>query len=148
MQSERVLVVVPVSGGCRVVEFARWPNRLLTRIGPRKPGGHVPVQMVDGVRVFGVGLVSVLPAKICAFFWSQAALRALTAGLLVVSATLVVTPWSSGTWFGTCVHGLKLSAGGAPLTKSVLMGDATRSNWFMGGRPRICSIVRVMLTCV
>ena len=29
---------------------------LLAGIGPRKPGGHVPVQMVDGVRVFGVGL--------------------------------------------------------------------------------------------
>src|ERR1700732_1708732 len=93
------------------------------------------------------GLVS-LPAKICAFFWSQAALRALIVALPVVSVALAVAPWSSGTWFGTCVHGLKLSAGGVPLTKAVLIGDATRSNWFMGGRPRICSIVRVMLTCV
>src|SRR5271167_554121 len=93
------------------------------------------------------GLVS-LPAKIWAFFWSQAALRALTLGLLVVSAALAVTPSVSGTWFGTCVHGLKLCAGGTPLTKDVLIGDATRSNWFMVGRPRICSIVRVMLTCV
>src|SRR5271166_2624077 len=93
------------------------------------------------------GLVS-LPAKICVFFWSQAALRALTVALSALLATLAVTPWSSGTWFFTCVHGLKLAAGGAPSTKAVLIGDATRSNWFMGGRPRICSIVRVMLTCV
>src|ERR1700729_4494817 len=81
------------------------------------------------------GLVS-LPAKICAFFWSQAALRALTFGLPVVSAELAVTPSSSGTWFGTCVHGVKLSAGGVPLTKAVLIGDATRSNWLMRGKTR------------
>src|SRR6516165_11429858 len=88
------------------------------------------------------GLVS-LPAKICAFFWSQAALRALTLRLSVALVALAATPSSSGTRFGTCFHGLKLSAGGVPLTKAVLIGDATRSNWFMGGRPRICSIVRV-----
>src|ERR1700735_3022096 len=87
------------------------------------------------------GLVS-LPAKICVFFWSQPALSALTLGLLVASTAFAVTPWSSGTWFGTCVHGRKLSVGGL-LVKSVLIGDAVRSNWFMGGRPRICSIVRV-----
>src|SRR6516165_2119134 len=93
------------------------------------------------------GLVS-LPAKICAFFWSQAPLRALTAGLIGVLDAVIATPSSSGTWFGTCVQGLKLSWGGVPLTKAVLIGDATRSNWFMGVRPRICSMVRVMLTCV
>src|ERR1700728_2580327 len=93
------------------------------------------------------GLVS-LPAKICAFFWSQAALRAWAAGLLVLLDAVAETPSFSGTWFGTCFHGLKLSAGGVSVTKAVLIGDATRSNWFMGGRPRICSIVRVMLTCV
>src|SRR5580704_14024956 len=93
------------------------------------------------------GLVS-LPAKICAFFWSQASLRALTLGLLAGLAAPAVTPSFSGTWFGTCVHGAKLLAGGAPWTKAVFIGDATRSNWFMVGRPRICSIVRVMLTCV
>src|SRR5271168_4336863 len=94
------------------------------------------------------GLVS-LPAKICFFFSSQATFRALTAGLIGwLAAVVVVTPWSSGTWFATCVHGWKLSAAGVPLTKAVVIGDATRSNWFMGGRPRICSIVRVMLTCV
>ena len=32
--------------------------------------------------------------------------------------------------------------------KSVNIGVARRSNWFMGGSPRICSIVRVMFTCV
>src|ERR1700728_3213051 len=91
------------------------------------------------------GLVS-LPAKICAFFCSQAALRALTLGLPVLSAALAVTPWFRGTWFATCVHGWKFSVGGL-LVKSVRIGVAVRSNWFMGGRPRICSIVRVMLTC-
>src|SRR5215469_15456362 len=93
------------------------------------------------------GLVS-LPAKIFAFFLSHAFLRAWTAGLLVVLAAVGETPSSSATWFGTCVHGLKLSSGARPCTKAVLIGDATRSNWFMGGKPRICSIVRVMLTCV
>src|SRR5215469_9488668 len=93
------------------------------------------------------GLVS-LPAKICAFFSSQAFLRAATFGLFVGSAALAVTPWFRGTWWGTCVHGWKLAAGGTSLTKAVLIGEATRSNWFMGGRPRICSIVRAMLTCV
>src|ERR1700733_8198688 len=92
------------------------------------------------------GLVS-FPAKISAFFWSQPARRALTAGLPVASAALAVTPWFSGISFATCVHGRKLSVGGL-LVKSVLIGVAVRSNWFMGGRPRICSIVRVMLTCV
>ena len=28
------------------------------------------------------------------------------------------------------------------------IGEATRSFWFMGVMPRICSIVRVKLTCV
>src|SRR5690348_13868162 len=91
------------------------------------------------------GLVS-LPAKTSAFFLSHAALSALTLALPVFSSP-GVTPWFSGTWFGTCVHGWKFSWGGL-LVKSVLIADATRSNWFMGGRPRICSIVRVMLTCV
>src|ERR1700733_14833318 len=91
------------------------------------------------------GLFS-LPAKTCAFFWSQAALRALTLGLPVVSAELAVTPSFSGIWFGTCVHGWKFSEDGL-LVKSVLIGVAVRSNWFMSRRPRICSIVRVMLTC-
>src|SRR5258708_32862145 len=51
-------LIVQVSfGRCRLVEFARWANGALAGIGPRKPGRHVPVQMVDGVRVFGVGLV-------------------------------------------------------------------------------------------
>src|SRR5215470_12236450 len=93
------------------------------------------------------GLVS-LPANTCFFFLSQAALRALTSRLSVLLAELFLTPLSSGIWFGTCVHGAKLLPGGVPWTKAVVIGDATRSNWFMGVRPRICSIVRVMLTCV
>src|SRR5579884_722267 len=96
------------------------------------------------------GLVS-LPAKICCFFLSHATLRALTFFAVVCAAAavaVVLTPWSSGIWFATCVHGWKFSAGGTPLTNAVVIGDATRSNWFMGGKPRICSIVRVMLTCV
>src|SRR5258708_16563270 len=96
------------------------------------------------------GLVN-LPAKICFLFSSHATFRALAAGLsgsLATDAVVVVTPMSSGTWFAKCAHGWKFSAGGVPWTKAVLIGDATRSNWFMGGRPRICSIVRVMLTWV
>src|SRR5208337_285901 len=56
LQSERVLVVRISGNGSRVVELARGANRLFTGIGPRKPGGLVPVVMADGVRVFGVGL--------------------------------------------------------------------------------------------
>src|SRR5579862_2076846 len=57
LRSKCVLVVVVVSfDGCRVVEVARGTNRALAWIRTLKPGGHVPVQMVDGVRVFGVGL--------------------------------------------------------------------------------------------
>ena len=39
----------------------------------------------------------------------------------------------SGIAAGTCVHGRKFSAGGLSM-KSVLIGEATRSNWFMGVR--------------
>src|ERR1039457_1194907 len=56
LQPERFLVVRVFAGGCRVVEFTRRANRFLPRIGPRKPSRHVPVEMVDGLRVFGVGL--------------------------------------------------------------------------------------------
>src|ERR1700716_2808321 len=56
LQSERVLVVQVGGGGCRFVEVARGANLALAGIGPLKPGGQVPVQMVDGVRVFCVGL--------------------------------------------------------------------------------------------
>src|SRR5277367_2398525 len=55
-RSNAFLVVVVNFGGCRVVELARRANRLLPRVGPGKPGRQVPVQVVDGVRVFGVGL--------------------------------------------------------------------------------------------
>src|SRR5579863_3914268 len=49
-------VVQVGGGGCGLSEVARGANDLLAWIGPRKPGGHVPVQMVDRVGVFGVGL--------------------------------------------------------------------------------------------
>jgi len=44
---EHVLVVRVIVGfgGCRLVEFAGRANLALAGIGPRKPGGHVPVQM-------------------------------------------------------------------------------------------------------
>src|SRR5258708_16001549 len=93
------------------------------------------------------GLFS-LPAKISVFFRSQAALRSWTLRLSFEWSSFAPTPWSRGTRFGTCVHGWKLPAGGVPLTKAVLIGDATRSNWFIGVKPRICSIVRLMLTCL
>src|SRR5579864_4587846 len=51
-----LVVVVPVTGGRRLGEVTCGPDRALARIRPLKPCGHVPVQMVDGVRVFGVGL--------------------------------------------------------------------------------------------
>ena len=38
------------------MEVTGGANLALAGIGPRNPGGQVPVQMVDGVRVFGVGL--------------------------------------------------------------------------------------------
>src|SRR5215469_6487734 len=72
------------------------------------------------------GLVS-LPAKICSFFLSQAALSALTFPLSFTSAVDGATPWVSGILFGTWVHGAKFWAGGTPLRKAVLIGDATRS---------------------
>src|ERR1700751_1367569 len=50
------LVVQVSGGGCRFVKFAWGANLALAGIGPRKPGRHVPVQVVDGVRVFCVRL--------------------------------------------------------------------------------------------
>src|SRR5580693_349527 len=92
------------------------------------------------------GLVS-LPAKISFFFLSQAALNDLTLEFSFRNGAFETSKFSA-IWFATCVHGRKLLAGGVPWTKAVLIGDATRSNWFIGGRPRICSMVRVMFTCV
>lgn len=53
----RLLVVVVNLGRCRAIELARWTDGGLTRIRPSKSGRHVPVVMVHGVRIFGVGLV-------------------------------------------------------------------------------------------
>src|SRR5208283_6117254 len=43
----------------RAIELARRTNRVFAGVGPRKPGGFVPVQVVDRVRVFHVWLVIV-----------------------------------------------------------------------------------------
>jgi len=43
LRCERILVVVVILGRCRVVEFARGPNRLFAGIGPTKSSGQVPV---------------------------------------------------------------------------------------------------------
>src|SRR5271157_5591051 len=91
-----------------------------------------------------------LPAKISAFSWSQATLRSLTLGLSLVLAgatDVQFVPEVSGYSAGTYDQGWKFSWGGL-LVKTVLIGVAVRSNWFMGVIPRICSMVRVMLTCV
>src|SRR5690242_1554070 len=104
------------------------------------------------------GLV-ILPAKISFLFWIQAAfsrstgllLEALDATVVADVFAVIVLPLlstSSGISFGKWVKGSKLDFGGLPLTNAVVIGDATRSNWFIGVRPRICSIVRVMFTCV
>ena len=53
---ERVLVVQVSGGGGRFVEVTGGTNLALAGIGPRKTGRHVPVQMVNGVRVLGVRL--------------------------------------------------------------------------------------------
>ena len=53
----RTFLVVQVSfRGSRLVEVARWTNGVLAGIRPRKPGGLVPIEMVDRIRVLGVGL--------------------------------------------------------------------------------------------
>src|SRR5579864_3825261 len=76
------------------------------------------------------GLVS-LPANICSFIFCQA--RA----ILLSGRRLAVTPAFRGIRFGRWAHGWKFATGGVPVTKAVRIGEATRSNWFIGGRPRI-----------
>jgi hypothetical protein len=49
-------LVVQVTGRRRLVEFAGWANGFLAWIGPRKPGRHIPVEVVDGVWIFSIGL--------------------------------------------------------------------------------------------
>ena len=120
-----VAVVIITVSRRGIVELARWANRLLTRIRPRKSGGHVPVQVVHGLRVLGVGLGQ-LAGENLRLLLQPSRPQGLTLGVALGPAR--VTPSSSGTWLGTCVHGLKLSAGGMPLTKAVLIGEATRSN--------------------
>ena len=64
LQLERVLVVVLLSREL-LVEFARRANRAFTRIRPGISGGLVPVEMVDGVRVFGVGFAQFAGSDLC-----------------------------------------------------------------------------------
>ena len=49
---------------------------------------------------------------------------------------------SSGTRVGTAVNGVKSGSS----VKASRIGEAAASNWFIGGRPRICSIVLSRLT--
>src|SRR5271165_2520797 len=58
MQPETGLVVVAVAlDRRRVVEFAGRADRLLARVGASEAGRFVPVEVVDSVRIFGVGLM-------------------------------------------------------------------------------------------
>src|SRR6476620_11018588 len=57
LKLDYILVVVVYFGRRRTIKLARWTNGRLTRIRPYKPGGHVPVEMVHGVRVLRIGLV-------------------------------------------------------------------------------------------
>src|SRR5215469_9952570 len=94
------------------------------------------------------GLVN-LPSKISFLFWIHAAFRRSTGSLVeALDATFVCDVFaviempllftSSGIWFSTWVNGSKFDFGGMPLTNAVLIGEATRSYWFIGVRPRIC----------
>ena len=49
--------------------------------------------------------------------------------------------WSSGMWLGTAVKGVKSGWS----VKQSNMGVAVASSWFIGGKPRISSIVRTRL---
>lgn len=50
------LVVQITVGGWRVVEVAGRANCALARIGACEAGRHVPVEVVDCLRILGVGL--------------------------------------------------------------------------------------------
>src|SRR5580704_15779752 len=56
LQSQRILVVRVFTSRSRFVELAWRANCFLTGIRSHEPGRHVPVQVVDGVGVFGVRL--------------------------------------------------------------------------------------------
>ena len=84
--------------------------------------------MIDGVRVLGVGNV-IFACEDLRILLEPASLQNLGLRAHVLgNIGSGRTPRFSGTKLGTCVHGLKLSAGGLPSTKAVLIGDATRSN--------------------
>src|ERR1700689_325659 len=54
LQSKRVLVVQICFDRCRAIEVARGANGFLPAVGAHETGGFIPVEVVDGVRVFGV----------------------------------------------------------------------------------------------
>src|SRR5579859_5784117 len=69
-----------------------------------------------------------LPLKMSALASDQAFAIGLS------SAAVDDTPWFSGTCAATYDHGVRFGV----LVNSGNIGEATRSNWFIGGRPRIC----------
>ena len=83
--------------------------------------------MVDCVRVFGVGLGQFAREDL-RLLLEPSLPQGLDPRAFRRRGCARSNAWSSGTWFATCDHGLKLAAGGVPLTKAVLIGDATRSN--------------------
>src|ERR1700728_1593799 len=64
VQSEGVLVV-QVAGWRRAVELAGGANRFFARIGHGESSRFIPVQMVDGIRVFGVGFGQFAGEDLC-----------------------------------------------------------------------------------
>ena len=144
---KRVLVVHVNFCMCSLFEVARGTNCLLTWEGDHKPGGLVPVVVPDGVWVFGVGKV----------IFAGEDLRLLLEPTSLQSQDLGVL--GRELQFGGCAaiqredilhvvpRSRKFFVGGL-LTKISYIGEATRSFWFMGFIPRICSMVRVKLTCV
>jgi len=116
-----------------ILELGRRAHCVSPGVGPLEVCRLVPVQMIDRILVFGVRLGRLASEDLHLRF-GQAFARALTA---VVGGA---TPLSSGTWFGRCSNGAKLpsppssraSSRGASSTKAVLIGEATRSNWFIG----------------
>jgi hypothetical protein len=63
---------------------------------------------------------------------------------VAAAAVALGASWLSGIWLGTAVNGAKF---GLRVNASYI-GVAARSNWFIGGSPRICSIERTMSICV
>ena len=81
-------------------------------------------------------------------FWACSAASVCAAAPVVprVSAPqpgVGVTPWVSGTRFATLVNGVR---SGVEVNADAI-GVAAASFWFSGCAPRICSIVRTIVSC-